>query len=67
VLGLLVTVMLLPAPKGLSLEELTEPGAGPPARLLDPVPSPLVPWRRPARFVLTGAVSHCPGQVSVPE
>jgi MFS transporter, PHS family, inorganic phosphate transporter len=35
-LGLLVTVMLLPEPKGLSLEELTEPGSGSPARLLDP-------------------------------
>ena len=37
VLGLLVTVTLLPEPKGLSLEELTEPSAGPPARLLHPV------------------------------
>jgi MFS transporter, PHS family, inorganic phosphate transporter len=37
VLGLLVTVTLLPEPKGLSLEELTEPGSGQPARLLDPV------------------------------
>ena len=31
VLGLLVTVTLLPEPKGLSLEELTEPGSGWPA------------------------------------
>jgi hypothetical protein len=27
-LGLLVTVTLLPEPKGISLEELTEPGPG---------------------------------------
>jgi len=37
VLGLLVTVTLLPEPKGLSLEEPTEPGSGQPARLLHPV------------------------------
>ena len=36
VLGLLVTVTLLPEPRGLSLEELTEPGTGPPARVLRP-------------------------------
>ena len=30
-------VLLLPEPKGLSLEELTEPGSGQPARLLHPV------------------------------
>jgi MFS family permease len=35
-LGLLVTVTLLSEPRGLSLEELTEPGSGRPARLLDP-------------------------------
>ena len=37
VLGLLVTVTLLPEPKGLSLEELTEPGSGQPARVFHPV------------------------------
>jgi hypothetical protein len=49
VLGLLVTVTLLPEPKGLSLEELTEPGSGPPARVFHPVnpPAPSAPASRP--------------------
>jgi hypothetical protein len=49
VLGLLVTVTLLPEPKGLSLDELTEPGSGPPARVFHPVnpPAPSAPASRP--------------------
>jgi len=39
VLGLLVTVTLLPEPKGRSLEELTQPGSGQPASSPPSTPS----------------------------